>query len=143
MSTMLRPRIPDFNEKINFLSRWEWPLLAVGGLEASGYSQLWEKHFSLGEGSCLAESLMVLRGSLQGGQGLPACVFSHSVVSDSLQPHGCQAPLPGSSVHGNFSRQEHGVGCHFLLQGRAPQPSTLNVSNRRYCCRCHYACMSP
>ena len=44
-----------------------------------------------------------------------ACVRAHSVVSDSLQPHGvqpvrllCPWDSPGKST---------GVGCHFLLQG--------------------------
>ena len=38
---------------------------------------------------------------------------SHSVVSDSLQPHG----LPGSSVHGDSPGKNTEVGCHSLLQG--------------------------
>ena len=47
---------------------------------------------------------------------------SHSVVSDSLQPHGlyvaCQAPLSME-----FSRQEHWSGCsHSLLQRIFPTP---------------------
>ena len=47
---------------------------------------------------------------------LHLCVFSHSAVFDSLWPHGArQAPL---SV--DFSRQEYGVGCYFLLQGIFP-----------------------
>ena len=43
------------------------------------------------------------------------CV-SHSVVSDSLQPHGlylCQQNSPGKNT---------GVVCHFLLQGDLPDP---------------------
>ena len=43
----------------------------------------------------------------------------YSVVSDSSQPHGV-CNLPGSSVHGNFSGKNTGVGCHFLLQGIFP-----------------------
>ena len=46
------------------------------------------------------------------------CVFSHSVVSDSLQPHGlwparllCPWGFPSKTI---------GVGCHFLLQGVFP-----------------------
>ena len=43
------------------------------------------------------------------------CV-SHSVMSDSLQLHVvCQA-----SLSMGFSRQDTGVGCHFLLQGIFP-----------------------
>ena len=40
---------------------------------------------------------------------------SHSVVSDSLQPHELYSP-PGSSVHGIFPGKNTGVGCYFLLQ---------------------------
>ena len=39
---------------------------------------------------------------------------SHSVVSQSLRPHGL------SSVHGDFPGKNTGVGCHFLLQGIFP-----------------------
>ena len=47
-------------------------------------------------------------------------LLSHSVVSDTLQPHGLQPirlffpwDFPGKST---------GVGCHFLLQGDLPDP---------------------
>ena len=42
------------------------------------------------------------------------CV-SHSVVSDTLWPHGCSPP--SSSVHAIFPSNNTGVGCHFLPQG--------------------------
>ena len=48
------------------------------------------------------------------GEGLCYAMPSHSVMSDSLQPHGLQ--LPGSSVHGDPPGKNTGVGCHFLLQ---------------------------
>ena len=41
------------------------------------------------------------------------CV-SHTVMSDSLRPHGCSPS--GSSDHGIFPGKNIGVGCHFLLQ---------------------------
>ena len=47
-----------------------------------------------------------------------ACVLSHSVMSDSLRPHGLQ--LPGSSVHGDSPDKNTGVGCQALLQGIFP-----------------------
>ena len=40
------------------------------------------------------------------------------VVSDSLRPHGLQPA--GSSVHGDSSGKNTGVGCHALLQGIFP-----------------------
>ena len=43
--------------------------------------------------------------------------FSHSVVSNSWQAHGCSPP--GSSVHGILQARRR-VGCHFLLQGIFP-----------------------
>ena len=47
----------------------------------------------------------------------PTCVFSCSVMSDSMD-----CSLPGPSVHG----KNNGVGCHFLLQGIFPsQESNL------------------
>ena len=40
--------------------------------------------------------------------------YSHSVVSDSLQPHGL---YPTSLLcPGDFPGKNTGVGCHFLLQ---------------------------
>ena len=49
---------------------------------------------------------------------LYCAVLSHSVMSDSLQPHGLS--LPGSSVHGDSLGKNTGVGCHALLQGIFP-----------------------
>ena len=46
-------------------------------------------------------------------------MLSRSVMSDSLQSHGLCSP-PGSSVHGNSSGKNTGVGCHALLQGIFP-----------------------
>ena len=43
------------------------------------------------------------------------CVFSYSVMSDSLQPHGL-SPAKLLSPW-NFLSKNTGVGCHFLLQG--------------------------
>ena len=40
-------------------------------------------------------------------------VLSHSLVSDSLRPHG----LSGSSVHVDSPVKNTGVGCHALFQG--------------------------
>ena len=45
---------------------------------------------------------------------LYCAVLSHSVMSDSLCPHGLS--LPGSSVHGDSPGKNTGVGCHALLQ---------------------------
>ena len=45
-------------------------------------------------------------------------VLSRTVVSDSLQPHGCSPS--GSSVHGDSPGKNTGVGCHALLQGIFP-----------------------
>ena len=56
----------------------------------------------------------------------PKCV-SHSVVSDSLWPHGlyitCQASHPWDSPGKNT-----GVGCHFLLQGIFQVQGSTQVS---------------
>ena len=49
--------------------------------------------------------------------------WSRSVVSDSLWPHGHQAPLSMG-----FSRQDPGVGCHFLLQGTSQPRDRTQVS---------------
>ena len=51
------------------------------------------------------------------------CVFSSSVVSDSLQPHGlsCARLL----CPGNFPGKNIGVGGHFLLQGIFPTQESL------------------
>ena len=52
--------------------------------------------------------------------GLGSVQLSHSVVSDSLRPHGlqptellCPWDFPGKNT---------GVGCYFLLQGDIPNP---------------------
>ena len=46
--------------------------------------------------------------------GKVGIVLSHSAVSDFLRPHGPQPP--GSSVHGDSSGKNTGVGCHALPQ---------------------------
>ena len=56
-----------------------------------------------------------------------------SVMSNASQPHGVYS-LPGSSVHGNFSGKNTGVGCHFLLQGIFP----IQGSNPRLLCLLHW-----
>ena len=43
------------------------------------------------------------------------CVFSHSVMSDSLRPH--DSSPPGPSVHGDSPGKNTGGGCHAFLQG--------------------------
>ena len=45
-------------------------------------------------------------------------LFSCSVVSDSLQPHGLYPARPLRPW--DFPGQSAGVGCHFLLQGTFP-----------------------
>ena len=44
-------------------------------------------------------------------------MFSHSVMSDSLWPHGLQPARLLCPWDSPFSRQYTGVGCHALLQG--------------------------
>ena len=46
------------------------------------------------------------------------CVCAHSVVADSLQPHGLQSTRLLSPW--DFSGKNTGVGCHSLLQGLFP-----------------------
>ena len=52
-----------------------------------------------------------------------------SVVFNSLGPHGLYSP-PGSSVCGDSSGKNTGVGCHALLQGifstQGPNPGLLH-----------------
>ena len=68
-------------------------------------------------------------------------VFSRSVMSDSLRPHGLpqqtvarQAPLAVGD-----SRQAYWVGCHFLLQGIFPtQGSNLHLLCLLHCRRILY-----
>ena len=60
---------------------------------------------------------------LVGGCG---CVFGHSLVSYSLQPHGLQ---PGNLIClWDFPGKNAGVACHFLLQGNPPDPGIKPVS---------------
>ena len=47
-------------------------------------------------------------------------VLSHSVVSDSLQPHGLHYSPPGSCVQGDSLGKNTGVGCHVFLRGFYP-----------------------
>ena len=63
-------------------------------------------------------------------EGLLSLLFSHSVVSDSLQPHGlypARLPCPWGFPENNF-----GVACHVLPQGIFPaqglNPCLLQVS---------------
>ena len=52
---------------------------------------------------------------------MPHCaMLSHSVVSNSLQPHGLHCSPQGSSVHGGSLGKNTGVGCHAFLQGFFP-----------------------
>ena len=46
---------------------------------------------------------------------------SHSVLSDSLRPHGLQPTR--LLCPWNFPGKNTGVGCHFLLQGDVPNPA--------------------
>ena len=59
------------------------------------------------------------------------CALSHSVVSDSLPPHGLYS-LPGSSVYGDSPGKNTGGGCHSLFQGIFPtQGSNLGLLHCR------------
>ena len=50
-------------------------------------------------------------------------VLGHSVVSDSLGPHGPgRGSLPGSSDNGDSPGKNIGVGFHALLQDICPTP---------------------
>ena len=49
-----------------------------------------------------------------------SCVLSRSVMSNSLRPMDCS--LPGSSVHGGFSRQEYWSGFPCPSSGDLPNP---------------------
>ena len=58
-------------------------------------------------------------------------VLSHSVMSNSLWPHGYSPP--GSSVHGNFPVKNTRMGCHALLQGIFPtQGSNPGLTHCRW-----------
>ena len=63
------------------------------------------------------------------------CVLSHSVMSDSLGPHGLQPT--GSSIHGDSSGKTTGIGCHALFQGIFPtqeqNPGLLHCKWILYC----------
>ena len=50
------------------------------------------------------------------------CVLSHSVVNNSLQPHGLEAHQVPLSM--GFSRQEYRSGLPFLSPGDLPDPGT-------------------
>ena len=54
------------------------------------------------------------------------CLLSHSVVSDSLQPHGLYPA--GLFCPLNFPGKNTGVDCHFLLQGNLPDPGVKPAS---------------
>ena len=55
-------------------------------------------------------------------------VLSHSVVTDSLQPHGLYSP-PDSSVHGTSQARILGwVGCHLPSSGDLSDPGTEPMS---------------
>ena len=62
-------------------------------------------------------------------------LFSHSVMSDSLRPHG-QSPTSGLQSR-NSSGKNPGVGCHFLLQWIFPtqgsNPRLLHCRRILYC----------
>ena len=79
-----------------------------------GFSRL----ASLGHvSSLLMKSLITFMWPLPSyPKGLCYAVLSCSVVSDSLQPHDCSPP--GSSVHGDSSGKNTGVGYPTLLQPR-------------------------
>ena len=49
-------------------------------------------------------------------EALCCAVLCHSVMPDSLRPHGLYS-LPDSSVHGDSLGKNIGVGYHGLLQG--------------------------
>ena len=73
------------------------------------------------------------------------CVFTHSDVPDSLQPHGCSQP--GSSVYGDSPGKNTGAGCYALLQGIFPtQGSNPGLPHCRRNCNGHgkslqYSCL--
>ena len=74
---------------------------------------------------------------------LQMLVLSHSVVSDSLQPHGNSPPV--SSVHGDAPGKNTGVGCHALLQGIFPiqgwNPGFLHHRRILYCLATREDCL--
>ena len=52
-------------------------------------------------------------------EALCCAVLCHSVMPDSLRPHGLYS-LPGSTVLGNSPGKNTGGGCHALLWGNLP-----------------------
>ena len=66
---------------------------------------------------------------LQGLEGsLPLCpVLGHSLCLTLCDTMDCTPP--GSSVHGDFSSKNTGVGCHALLQGIFPTQGSNQVSH--------------
>ena len=96
----------------------EW----VAFLFSMGSSQTWDWT----QVSCIAGGFLTSWVTYQ-ENGSVVCLLMlvyHLVVSNSLQPYGCD-PMdcspPGSSAHG-FSRQEYWMGCSILLQGIFPSP---------------------
>ena len=77
----------------------------------------------------LASSLSALRG---------LCMLSHSVLSNSLQPHGL---WPARLSPWDSPGKNPGAGCHFLLQGIFPtqglNPGLLHCRQILYCLN-HY-----
>ena len=55
------------------------------------------------------------------------CVFSHSVISDSLESHGL-CSLPGSSVQGIIPEKNIGLCCHFFSRGSSWPNGRTHVS---------------
>ena len=94
---------------------WQWLVWKLLDIP----SILWEKHVSLEEGKLSSRRP---HGSQRKSSGWarPPCMHVQSLSGIRLfatsWTAACQAPLS----MGFFSRQEYGVGCHFLLQGRAP-----------------------
>ena len=68
------------------------------------------------------------------------CMFSHSVVSDSLWPHGWLPTRP--LCPWDFSGKNARVSCHFLLQGESSRPkdwthvSWVSCFGRWILCHC-------
>ena len=105
----------------------QWPVLQRDITNLSSHWQQWESSFPW---HWVSLNASVLRWMLQFCQ-IDFCFFfffkdsscfdlhflneseSHSIVSDSLQPHGLYSPW-------NSPGQDTGVGSHFLLQGIFP-----------------------
>ena len=71
----------------------------------------------------------------QGASKWSIVKWSHSVVSDSLRPHGLE---PTRLLHPwGFPGKSTEVGCHFLLQGNFPtqgsNPGLLHCRQTLYC----------